>query len=84
MTTQQDSAATGSNTGSVRGGMWLLENAPDRIFTPEQLTDEHRLMAQTTDEFVDSEVLPQLSRLENKDWELAKHLIHRCGEQIKY
>ena len=80
MTTQQDSAATGSNTGSVRGGMWLLENAPDRIFTPEQLTDEHRLMAQTTDEFVDSEVLPQLSRLENKDWELAKHLIHRCGE----
>ncbi|HTM04232.1 MAG TPA: acyl-CoA dehydrogenase family protein [Vicinamibacterales bacterium] len=80
MTTQQDSAGTGSTTGSVRGGMWLLEDAPDRIFTPEQLTDEHRLMAQTTDEFVDAEVLPQLSRLENKDWELAKHLIHRCGE----
>src|SRR5215212_4202498 len=64
-----------------RGGAWLLEDsAGEDVFTPEQLTDEHRLMAQTTDEFVDSEVLPNLDRLENKDWELARHLIRRCGE----
>ena len=30
------------------------------VFTPEKLTDEHRLMAQTTEEFVDDEVLPEL------------------------
>ena len=37
-------------------------------------------MAQTTTEFVDSEVLPVLDRLEQKDWQLARALIQRCGE----
>jgi alkylation response protein AidB-like acyl-CoA dehydrogenase len=50
------------------------------IFTPEKISDEHRLMAQTTDEFVDSEVLPKLEQLETKDWDLARQLIRRCGE----
>jgi alkylation response protein AidB-like acyl-CoA dehydrogenase len=60
--------------------MWLLEEPQEPIFTPEQLTDEHRLMAQTTDEFVDSEVLPNLERLEHKEWDVARQLIRRCGE----
>jgi alkylation response protein AidB-like acyl-CoA dehydrogenase len=65
----------------VRGGAWLLEDAAvEDVFTPEQISDEHRLMAQTTDEFVDAEVLPSLERLENKDWQLARQLIRRCGE----
>ena len=70
-------------TGPVptRGGAWLLEDSPaEGIFTPEQLSEEHRLMARTTDEFVDGEVLPNLGRLEQKDWEVARQLIRRCGE----
>src|SRR5262245_31691941 len=64
-----------------KGGSWLLEEtAPDDVFTPERLTDEHRLMAQTATEFVESEVLPALDRLETKDWDLARALVHRCGE----
>ena len=64
-----------------RGGSWLLEETPPTdVFTPERLTDEHRLMAQTTDEFIDAEVLPNLDRLENKDWDLARSLIRRGGE----
>ncbi len=38
------------------------------------------MVARTTDEFVGAEVLPNLDRLENKDWELSRHLIRRCGE----
>ncbi len=65
----------------LRGGSWLLEETQaSDIFTPEQLSDEHRLMAQTTTEFVDSEVLPVLDRLEQKDWQLARALLKRCGE----
>jgi alkylation response protein AidB-like acyl-CoA dehydrogenase len=67
-------------TTIAKGASWLLEEPSQPIFTPEQLTDEHRLMAQTTDEFVDAEVLPRLDRLENKDWALARTLIQRCGE----
>ena len=40
---------TTSATAS-RGGTWLLEAAA-RIFTPEQMSDEHRLIARTTEEF---------------------------------
>jgi alkylation response protein AidB-like acyl-CoA dehydrogenase len=65
----------------AKGGAWLLEeSSAEGIFTPEQLTDEHRLMAQTTDEFIDAEVLPNLGRLENKEWNVARQLIRRCGE----
>jgi alkylation response protein AidB-like acyl-CoA dehydrogenase len=65
----------------MKGGAWLLEDARQcDVFTPEKLTDEHRLMAQTTTEFVDSEVLPVLDRLEQKDWQLNRSLLKRCGE----
>ena len=48
----------------LRGGGWLLESSePDAVFTPERMTDEHRLIGQTADEFVDKEVLPVLDRL---------------------
>jgi alkylation response protein AidB-like acyl-CoA dehydrogenase len=71
-----------ATTAEVRkGGSWLLEDTePGDVFTPERLTDEHRLIAQTTSEFVDSEVLPVLEQLETKDWELARTLIRRCGD----
>ena len=66
---------------AARGGAWLLHDAaPAEILTPEGLTDEHRLFARTAGEFVTREVLPALDRLEQKDWELARALVVRCGE----
>jgi alkylation response protein AidB-like acyl-CoA dehydrogenase len=64
-----------------KGGSWLLHDTdPSEVFTPERMTDEHRLIAKTTDEFIDSEVLPNLDQLESKDWNLARRLVRRCGE----
>ena len=72
---------TTAATSTRKGGSWLLEDTPSAdVFTPEQLTEEHRLMAKTTADFVDTEVLPKLDQLEAKDWELARKLIRRCGE----
>jgi alkylation response protein AidB-like acyl-CoA dehydrogenase len=66
---------------TVRGGSWLIEEtAVESVFTPEQLSDEHRLIGQTADEFVTNEVQPALERLEQKDWQLAKNLVRRAGE----
>jgi len=64
----------------TRGGAWLIEDASEPIFTPERLSDEHRMIRQTADEFVASEVLPVLDRLEQKDWALARALVRRCGD----
>jgi alkylation response protein AidB-like acyl-CoA dehydrogenase len=70
-----------TTAGVRKGGAWLLgESSGEDLFTPEKLTDEHRLMARTADEFIDGEVLPNLDRLENKDWQLARDLLRRCGE----
>jgi alkylation response protein AidB-like acyl-CoA dehydrogenase len=66
---------------TTRGGSWLLEGAAATpAFTPEQMTEEHRLIAQTAAAFAELEVLPALARLEKKDWDLARALLRRCGE----
>jgi len=68
-------------TATKRGGSWLIDaTVPADVFTPEKLSDEHRLIAQTTDEFVTNEVLPNLDQLEQKDWDLARRLVRRAGD----
>jgi alkylation response protein AidB-like acyl-CoA dehydrogenase len=53
---------------------------PDTTLTPEKLSDEHRLIAQTTMQFVEQEAAPALERLEKHDWSVARDLLKRCGE----
>ena len=66
---------------AVRGGSWLLEDLPaGDSFTPERMTEEQRLIDQTTREFVKAEVLERNDELEAKDWDLARRLLQRCGE----
>jgi alkylation response protein AidB-like acyl-CoA dehydrogenase len=66
---------------TVRGGSWLTDEAdPQTIVTPERLTDEHRLIAQSASEFMNGEVAPATDQLEQKDWTLARKLVRRCGE----
>jgi alkylation response protein AidB-like acyl-CoA dehydrogenase len=70
-----------TSTQIRKGGSWLLdETAPGEVFTPEKLTDEHQMMAQTAQEFVDNELLPAVDRLEAKDWELARSLMRRAAD----
>src|SRR5687768_7146594 len=81
MTTTAETSSRPKAATTRKGGSWLLEEtAASDVFTPEKLSDEHRMMARTTDEFVDGELLPALDRLESKDWELAKTLLRRAGD----
>src|SRR5262245_64749186 len=65
----------------VRGGGWLIEDAPgDGVFTREQLNDEQRPILQTSESFVDGDVTPKLDQLESKDWALARTLVQRAAE----
>jgi alkylation response protein AidB-like acyl-CoA dehydrogenase len=68
-------------TSTLRGGEWLLQpSTGESIFTPEKLTDEHRLIRRTAQEFVQNEILPVLDKLEEKDWGLARTLVQRAGD----
>jgi alkylation response protein AidB-like acyl-CoA dehydrogenase len=70
-----------SETTQLRGGAWLIEPTDARdVLTPEKLTEEHRLIGATTQQFVDQEVLPALERLEQHDWAVARQLVARCGD----
>ena len=70
-----------THTDTRRGAIWLFEETdPESIFTPARLTDEHRLIAQTAEEFVTNEVMPAVERLEAKDWVLARQLLKRGAE----
>jgi alkylation response protein AidB-like acyl-CoA dehydrogenase len=67
--------------GIHQGGYWLLdETAHDTIFTPERLTDEHRMMSRTALDFAKNEVMPRLEHLEAKEWDINRALIKKCGE----
>jgi alkylation response protein AidB-like acyl-CoA dehydrogenase len=69
-----------SQVSTQRGGEWLLHAAdPSSVFTPEQLTEEHRLIARTAEEFIGNEVLPVLDTLEQKDWTLARDLVKKAA-----
>jgi alkylation response protein AidB-like acyl-CoA dehydrogenase len=66
---------------TARGGSWLIEEAAaDSVFTREQLNDEQRMIGRTAEEFVDKEVAPEIDRLEQKDWALARQFVLRAGE----
>src|SRR3954470_7881769 len=67
--------ATTTETTILRGGEWLIQPSPaDSVFTPERLTEEHRLIGRTAQDFVDHEGLPKLDQLETKDWARARDL----------
>lgn len=63
------------------GAEWLIADTnPGEVFTPERLSDEHRLIARTAQEFVSNEVAPALMELEKKNWTVARTLVARAGE----
>src|SRR6478735_8193973 len=63
---------------TLRGGEFLLQPSdPSSVFTPEQRTEEHRMIGDTVRDFVNNEVLPLQDRLEQKDWALVRDLVRR-------
>src|ERR671916_2526542 len=64
-----------------KGGSFLIEErAPGDVFTPEDFTEEHRMIAETTRQFMDNEVRPRTAELEKHDWKLARELVRKGAE----
>lgn len=65
----------------VKGGAFLIEErTTDEIFTPEDFTEEHRMIAETTRQFIDNEVMPRIDELEHHDWTLARELVKKAAD----
>lgn len=64
-----------------RGGSFLItETEPAEVFSPEDFTEEHRMIAQTTEEYLEKEVLPHSARIEEKDYEIQRQMLQKAGE----
>jgi len=64
-----------------KGGSFLLEDVPaNEVFTPEDFSEEHRMIIDTTEKFIKNEVAPNIEKLEHKDWELSRKLMLQAGE----
>ncbi|MFD2629027.1 acyl-CoA dehydrogenase family protein [Oceanobacillus kapialis] len=64
-----------------KGGAFLVEDlTADDIITPEDFTDEHKMIAKTTEDFVVGEVLPKVENLENHEFEYSVELLKKAGE----
>ncbi len=65
----------------MKGGEFLIaDSTTAEIFTPEDLTEEQRMIGDTTKEFVDNEVFPQLPAMEQHAWEIARELVKKGGD----
>ncbi|HEY0078881.1 MAG TPA: acyl-CoA dehydrogenase family protein [Pyrinomonadaceae bacterium] len=65
----------------IAGGSFLIEErTPGEIFTPEDFTEEHRMIAETTRQFIDAEVSPRIDELEKHDWKLLRELVVKAAD----
>jgi alkylation response protein AidB-like acyl-CoA dehydrogenase len=65
----------------VAGGSFVIsETSPSDVFTPEDFSNEHRLIAQTARDFAEREIRPVLDRIEQKDWAVTRQLFRQLGE----
>jgi len=73
--------ATATPKSVIKGGSFLIERRqPEEIFTPEDLTDQHRLIAQTAQEFVDQEIVPRLKEIDEKQPGLLRELLRKAAD----
>src|SRR5215831_13883501 len=69
------------NKTKLIGGSFLIEeHATEQVFTPEDLTEEHEQIVRTTEEFAKNEILPNVEKIEHKEFAVTRALIRKACE----
>jgi alkylation response protein AidB-like acyl-CoA dehydrogenase len=65
----------------LKGGEFLIKESDSAtIFTPEQLSEEQRMFAQTTADFINTRVLPNLQKIDKQEPGLSVKLLEETAE----
>ncbi|RNL91402.1 acyl-CoA dehydrogenase [Sinomicrobium pectinilyticum] len=65
----------------LRGGQFLVkETACEDVFTPEDFSEEQKMMRDTVKDFIDREVWPNKERFEKKDYAFTEEIMRKAGE----
>src|SRR5712672_1429440 len=66
---------------TIPGGSFLLESRSfENVFTPEDFSEQHLLIAQTAEEFAQNEIVPNIDKMEHKDFAVTRDLLKKAGE----
>ena len=71
---------TNQKAVTIGGSFIIKESNPNEIFTPEDFTEEHKMMKESVIEFVDREIVPKKQRFEQKDYKLTEEMMSKIGE----
>jgi alkylation response protein AidB-like acyl-CoA dehydrogenase len=65
----------------LKGGEFLIAETPcEDIFTPEDFSDEHKQIAETTAQFVENEILPNVEEIDKQNFDLVVEGMTKAGE----
>ena len=65
----------------ILGGSFLIEQHElENVFTPEDFNDQHQLIAQTTEDFANNEIVPAIEKIEHKEFDVTRGLIKKASE----
>jgi alkylation response protein AidB-like acyl-CoA dehydrogenase len=74
-------ATTAVPNTKISGASFLLEERqPSEVFTPEDFNEQHQLIAQTTEDFALNEIVPNIEKIEHKDFSVTRELLKKAGE----
>lgn len=64
----------------VGGSFVVYDVDPASVVTPEDFTEEQRMFAETTRQFVEGDILPVDEQIEHLDYDLTVKLMRKAGE----
>ncbi len=65
----------------IQGGGFLINaSTPEDTFTPEDFSEEQKLIEQTCSDFLEKEVLPKIIAIDNREEGLMPTLLDKAGE----
>jgi len=71
---------TAGPTTKMIGGSFLIQDfPPEDVFIPEDFSDQHNLIAQTAQEFAVNEIVPNIDRMEHKEFSVNRELVRKAG-----
>src|SRR5262245_9621000 len=72
---------TATPAASPRGGSFLIEAAAfDDVFTPEDFSEEQRMIGETAADFMEKEMVPRLPEILALKYEATRELLRKAGE----
>ncbi len=70
-----------TNKDLLRGGQFIIkETAAEDVFTPEDFSEEQKMMRDSVKEFVDREIWPKKEEFEKKNYDLTEEIMRKAGE----